>query len=343
MLVHKAVAPRCTTQRTPLKPLLDLSRCLTFALLAAALLPAYSARADDDPKARAREAYARGEKLAANKDLEGAAAAFAEADWYAPNPTALEAALEATIRADAPALGMNLVERASRSPADLAIPAVRTARERFATRVGVLTFPCREESKPCKPIFRGAPVMASRVWALPGNYEVQFEGASKAVLVDLGAGAERRVDPPAPEPAPVVTKPREVVQPVKDAGISPLWTILPAGVTVVSGGMLLASILQVGAAESDLETFQLTENPGAGATPAQKDAFAQGQNDIIDEGETWSTMAGVFGGLTAAAGAATIIVLVIALSSEPDEVPQTVGYLLPVEGGFSAGLSVTLP
>ena len=326
-----------------MKPLLALRRCLTFVALSAALLPSYSALAEDDPKTRAREAYARGEKLAAGGDLQGAATAFAEADWYAPNPTALEAALEAAIRADAPALGMNLVERASRSPADLAITAVRTARERFATRVGVLTFPCREQSAPCKPTFQGALVNASRVWALPGNHEVQFEGASKPVLVLLDAGAERRVDPPAPEPKPELTKPREPVEPAKDTGLSPLWTVLPAGLSLAFGGVLVASLVQVGSAESELKAFQTDENPGAGATPAQREAYLQGQSEIIDEGETWNTMAGVFGGLTAAAGGAAVVVLIIALVSEPDEVPKTTGYLVPVEGGFSAGLSITLP
>ena len=289
-----------------MKPLLALRRCLTFVALSAALLPSYSALAEDDPKTRAREAYARGEKLAAGGDLQGAATAFAEADWYAPNPTALEAALEAAIRADAPALGMNLVERASRSPADLAITAVRTARERFATRVGVLTFPCREQSAPCKPTFQGALVNASRVWALPGNHEVQFEGASKPVLVLLDAGAERRVDPPAPEPKPELTKPREPVEPAKDTGLSPLWTLLPAGLSLAFGGVLVASLVQVGSAESELKAFQTDENPGAGATPAQREAYLQGQSEIIDEGETWNTMAGVFGGLTAAAGGAAV-------------------------------------
>ena len=332
----------CITRRTPLKPPLQFARCLTLLVgLAAATIPTPFAMAQDDSKARAREAYTRGEKLAASGDLEGAAEAFAEADWFAPNPTALEAAIEAAIRADAPALGMNLVERASRSTADLAIAAVRTARERFASRVGVMTFPCRDESEPCKPSLKGSPVLANRVWAAPGNYEVAFEGAPKPAVVELGAGTERRVDPPAPEAAVVPPKPLDPV--VKDEGSSPLWTLLPAGVTAALGGVLVASIIQVGAAESDLEEFQTNENPGAGATAAERQTFQNGQQSIIDDGEMWSTLAGVFGGLTAAAGAATIVVLVITLTSAPDEAPKTTGYLVPLEGGLAAGITFAIP
>ena len=325
-----------------MKPLLHFVRCLTlFVGLSAALAPMVSAHAEDAPKTRAREAYTRGEKLAAAGNLQSAAEAFAEADWFAPNPTALEAALEAAIRADAPALGMNLVERASRSPADLAIAAGRTARERFATRVGALTFPCRDAPDPCKPSIQGAAVMASRVWALPGSHKVVFEGTPKAVVVDLAAGAERRVDPPAAE---AVAAPIKPVEPkVSDEGTSPLWTILPAGLTVAFGGVLVASIVQVGAAESDLQGFQATQNPGADATNAERDAFRSGQQAIIDDGEMWSTMAGVFGGLTAAAGAATFTVLIVSLATAPDEAPKAAGFVVPLDGGFAAGISVALP
>jgi hypothetical protein len=207
----------------------------SFALLAS-LSAASFARADAVEK-RARDAYERGSAAYDRKDYDAAAHEFAEADSLVPNPTALRAALDAAVLADDPVLGMELLDRARRAPADDALGKLMYGAEtRFAHRTGRLRVACGEA--PCLVAVDGAALDAGA----PGYVKVgahaitiQCQGRAEQRIVDVKADDVLTLSPapaPAPPPAP---GPAPAPQPA--SGVSPAWFFVALGAAAVAGGL----------------------------------------------------------------------------------------------------------
>ncbi len=135
-------------------------RAWTYVLLS--LFVSASASAEDD-RERARKAYDRG--VVAHKQGAYARAAneFALADTLAPSPVALRAALDASVKADDPVLGMELVARSSRvSPLSAELrTSVEAAKTSFVGRTGTMTLRCNEGA-PCEASVDGATLTAEK-------------------------------------------------------------------------------------------------------------------------------------------------------------------------------------
>src|SRR5438105_8056926 len=136
-----------------------LARASAIALVLALAASASTARAATPEELRAREAYDRGTAAYDRGDYATAARELAAADALAPNPVALQAALDAALRADDPVVGMVLLERSTRFTPDGALAEmIRTARARFAHRTAFVHVACG--SAPCVCSIDGATVDA---------------------------------------------------------------------------------------------------------------------------------------------------------------------------------------
>lgn len=302
------------------------SRWITTLPFLVALTWSSAGSAQDDPKARAKVAYAQGEALAAKKQWAEAAIQFALADELAPNDTALESALEAARRADNGVLAMNLVERAQRSSTAAGLPSVAAAREKFASSLTAVALPCIDESPPCVATLGGDAIQRRRTWVKPGTYVVRFTEPPGAADVEVIATAgeeiavnpkvERSSDQPPPPPA------------TEASGVSGYWIILPAAVTVVGGAMLAGFGVKFLSAVSDFEAAQ-------GVEPVPR------QEELRDEAQTWETAANAAIGITAVAAAVTagVVIAVVVTNGKDSEPPQSSLTLAPRAGGFEVGWS----
>jgi hypothetical protein len=291
------------------------------ALLAASLLalPALA----QDPKDAAREAYTRGEKLSEEQRYADAARAFAEADSLIKNDTALESALGAAVRAGDPVLTMTLVDRADQTGRS-ALPGVAEARASAVGRVGVVVVPCVTETPACVATVDASAVTTSRHWVLPGKYRVTLTRGEEKLdeTVDVSASGERVITFKQPEPTD--TKDPDGSGEASSGKISPLWLILFGGVTLGLGGATIAQGVVGLGIEQDLKDLQA------------RDGSVEEQQALVDDGEGWELRTNIFIGLTAAAGAATVLVAIFAVDySSKDEAPKA--WLAPMPGGFAAG------
>ncbi len=155
--------------------------------------------------------------------------------------------------------------------------------------------------------------------------------------VDAIAGESQTVQVPPPAPAPAIAKKSNPHAPSAppDEGMSPLWIAVPAGLTV---GFFVTSLVagaRSNAIESDLEALQAAGNPN----PDDPRAFEQSQQELVDDGESWSTVSNVFLGVAGAAAAATVVVTVLVVTGDDTETPVT-ALLAPRLGGATAGLSI---
>jgi hypothetical protein len=307
--------------------------CILAAL--AVGLASVPASAEDDTKTRAKAAYAAGEKLAAEADWPKAAQAFAEADAIAPNDVALESALEAAIRADLPLLGMELVDRSTRSASAAAIPAVGKARELFGPRTSALVVRCVTEPTPCDARVDGRRIDVGRVWVSPGKHSVVFvtKDGERTVPLELSPGEAREITPPRATPPAVMAPPPVPPPPPADEGASPWWVALPGGLTLVFGGVLIAGAVETKSAESALADYQVEGRPDDGAPASAYETYEARQRELIDDGEQWATVTNVFIGLTAAAGAATVLVAALGVDWTDGGEAGTTAIVSPVPGG----------
>ncbi len=216
------------------------------ALLAgalASLLAATAVRADDRAIGEARAAYDRGVELHRKGDHRGAATAFARADELFPSDPALEAALDASVDADDPVLGMTLVARADTRFMDgRAFRARDRAHERFSSRVARVTIACAEA--PCATSIDGRAVdPRAALFVTGGSHVIVARSGAREVRRPLDVGAASlggvlaidvrfpAITPPAP-PAP----PREGPGPWRIAALATGGVaVLTAGGVVVSG------------------------------------------------------------------------------------------------------------
>ncbi|HEY2366548.1 MAG TPA: hypothetical protein VGH87_09185, partial [Polyangiaceae bacterium] len=161
------------------------------------------ASAQDRDKARA--AYAEGTRLYKQGDFAAAASKYAEADTLAPSPVALQAALDATVKADDAVLGAELLERArTRDVSGTLATSVRSANEKLAHRAAKLTATCPSA---CTVTLDGNAIEAGHArWVKSGTHAIVFitEGRTDAQTIDLAADSEKTITP---APPPTVTQP----------------------------------------------------------------------------------------------------------------------------------------
>jgi hypothetical protein len=215
--------------------------------------------------AQASSAYDRGTKAYARGDYATAATEYARADELAPNPVALESALKAAVWADAPALGMELVERSARAPMGGSLAAlVKLARERFATRAGQIIVACPVGAT-CQATVDDSSTPVDKLrWVSAGTHQVDLHvnGSAEHRSVVVGAGTVAEVKSqaaPAPAAPSVSARPYPDSTPLGRAsssgsrktespssatsGVSPAWFWGFGGLTVIVGGFTVASAL----------------------------------------------------------------------------------------------------
>lgn len=213
--------------------------------LACAALAVTRPGAAQDPKAEARKAYDEGERLTRERRYAEAAASFARADDLLPNDTALEAALEAALLGENPALAMNLLERTRRAPSAQDLPAARKVRDAFSSRAALVEVPCVEEGPACAAAIDDVPVERRRTWVAPGQHRVALRGSGgqQVDTISVAGGAThtallRPADAPAPPPPVAGSATFESPPPTADGGgISAWWFVAGCGVTAILGGV----------------------------------------------------------------------------------------------------------
>ncbi len=304
---------------------------VALAITAVAATWSMPGLAQSDDKLRAGVAYTLGTKLALEQKWAEAAAEFALADALAPNDTALDAALEASIRADDAVLGMNLTERAERSPSTRALRSVAAARQKFEGRVALVEVPCVALATPCKGALDGKGIVAARTWVVPGTHSVVFESEpGREIPFEIAAGSRREVVPPPPLVAPPVEPPPRPAPPPpreEPSGVSGLWILVPAGATVAAAAVTAGFGAAFLSSKGDFEDAQGVQAPDA-------------QQALIDETEAWQDRTNVMIGVSAVCAAATaaVVVAVLATGGE-DEAPVATLFVAPsASGGVSVGL-----
>lgn len=229
-----------------------LARAAVLASFALLVPSTALAQPTADARARAKEAYDRGVEAHAKGDLRRAAQEFARADSLAPSPVALQAALEAAIDADDPALGAELLERSAREkPTGQLAARVSTARAKFAGRAGRVRVQCPSGTT-CTATLDGAAIDTQKpVWTRTGQHSVvvQVDGDAQTRLVRVEPDAIADVTgtkpsgaAPAAAPAPAasattINEEPKGMQRGLDKGLPPIVFYAGAGATVLLAGV----------------------------------------------------------------------------------------------------------
>jgi len=268
-----------------------------LGVVAIALTIAPSAWADPpSDKQRARDAYERGTAAYKRGDFAGAAAAYAEADAIAPSDTALQAGLDAAVKADDPARGAELLERAHTRPlAGALATSVKNADAKLAHRAGRVRLRC---DTACSATLDGAELRAGDArWATVGSHALAVTalGRVTAQSITVQADATVEVAPPKeevtpPAPVPTVAPPPTatavtptpapapaVPPPEKPRGVGPaaFITLMAGGVAAGLGGTFLLL-----SASSKHDTFVAQGCPTVGSSDCTSQA-SSGQSDMI--------------------------------------------------------------
>jgi hypothetical protein len=290
-------------------------RLLLAMVACAALAWAADGRADTASDAQAHAAYERGTAAFRKGDYPTAAREYSAADALAPNPVALQAALDASVLADDPVLGETLLERARRLPRSEALAgSIAGAERRFAHRTGVLVLACA--APPCLTAIDGVatpPGVATVVRV--GSHTVTLEtgGTITTRVVAIAPDQTFTVTPdarsttgptpmpmPAPMPAPTPT-PTPALAPApaptpapSPHGLSPTFFWLSAGATTLAVAATIASGADTAAQHS---TFvrRCATNPGSSCPGLRTDGIAA------------QTRTNVLVGVSAALAAATVV------------------------------------
>lgn len=189
-----------------------------------------SAQAADDLES-ARTVYDMARTAHEAGDYVTAAALFARADELEPSDVALEAALRAAVRADAPVLALDLVDRGEERVGEAAPglrEAVDVARRRFADRVGTLRIECAG----CDVTVDDEPARAGVHRVAVGHHLVVLsrdDDAEKA-LVRVDAN-EVEIVRPTWAPAAQITPKAPAAPPPEEGGIGRGWFWVSSGVT----------------------------------------------------------------------------------------------------------------
>ncbi|HEY4120061.1 MAG TPA: hypothetical protein VGM56_19485 [Byssovorax sp.] len=244
---------------------------------AAVVLTAASARADL-PVDAARYVYQRAAAEYDRGEFAAAAVDFADADNLVPNDVTLETAISSAIKGDAVVLGLELAERAKRSPGSA--PLAKTAaaaREKFAARAGQIVVRC---APGCKLAIDGKPAAPDGGrWVIVGDHKLDVDVGhgpeARSVHVKAGEVAEVAIAATAANPAPIAPVVTPTVAPlgVKDAppeqqrgGISPVWFFVGAGATAISGGLAIAFGVDTASKHTAFATSPTQATSAAGAS-----------------------------------------------------------------------------
>lgn len=279
---------------------LSVKRAISIgaAVIACASLWSPPAHADDN-MVQARAAYERGAKASKAGDYATAAKEFAHADELAPSPTALEAALDAAVQADDPALGAELLERSKRGEVSGTLAeSVKAAHAKFDGRGGYVRVPC--PSAPCKVELDGKEVDAQKpIWAPKGTHAVVRQDASgtKAQMF-ANVKPDETVDVES-GPAPGSPSPTS-----KEDGhgkkLPPVVTYAGAGLTVIAGVATVVFGLSANGKHDDFESAGC----GRGGSPVSN------CSSIKDDGTGKETLANVALVSTVVFGVATGVIAV---------------------------------
>ena len=263
--------------------MLRRARALLFALLATTTCAAAARHAGADTAAeeRARAAYDRGSAAYVRADYALAAKEFARADDALPNAVALRAALDATLRADEPVLGMELLDRAATRPHDDALSAVAsTARVRFAHRTGRVHVACGPTA--CRAAIDGVafdPALSPYVLVGPHHVTVDHGGALDERVLDVAADAVVEVTPARPDlPLPAPAPPRAA----PDGRLSPTWFWIGVGATTALAGLTVASALDTASKHERFGTLGCARVDGDGcASLGESGSSAQRRTNVL--------------------------------------------------------------
>lgn len=276
-------------------------------LLASALLlattGAWAQAPSADARARAKEAYDRGVDAHNKGDMHKAAQEFARADSLAPSAVALQAALDASIEADDPALGSELLERSSREkPSGQLAASVNQAKTKFAGRAGRVRISCPADAT-CLATIDGAPMETTKpAWARTGQHTVvvQVDRDSQTKLVRVEADQIVEVaGTKTANPTTVNEPPGPVPEPKKkrfEDGLPPVFFYGGVGLTVLLAGATTYFAISTASKHDEFKNLGCAN------------ANITGCDDLKDEGEgsQTSTNAGIV--LTGVAAVATIVV-----------------------------------
>jgi hypothetical protein len=291
-------------------------RSLVVALVACASL-AWSApsQAQGAPMgADAHDAYARGTSAYRRGDYAAAAREYAAADALAPNPVALQAAIDATVMGDDPVFGTTLLDRARGEPrTDALLTTMLTAEKKFAHRVGRIRLQC--PSAPCLAAIDGAAAVAGDpVVVRVGSHAVTLEAAGTLVQRVVTVAPDETIvvgpdpappvptasslslPPPTPRsPAPRPPKPTPVAA-ASRGGLSPVWFYAGLGVTAVAGAVTIASGVDT---SNQHASFERT-CPGPSSC-----------HDLASSGQNAQLRTNVMLGVTAGLGALTLATVLL--------------------------------
>lgn len=236
-----------------------------IAAIMVALAFTHVAHADDD-RQRARAAYDEGTREYGRGEFAKAASSYARADALAPSPVALQAAIDACVKADDAVLGAELLERArSRNPNGALATSVRAAEAKLAHRAGRVKATCPSA---CTATLDGNALdLGQARWVAVGAHTIAFsiDGRTESRAVDVAADADVLVEPsppptlytrtdvalpPPPQPMPQAMPTIETRTPVilraRSKGLPPVvfWASLGATVALGASSAILLGITQ---------------------------------------------------------------------------------------------------
>jgi hypothetical protein len=261
--------------------------------------------------ADAHDAYARGTSAYRRGDYATAAREYAAADALAPNPIALQAAIDATVLGDDPVFGTTLLDRARGEPrTDALLTTMLTAEHKFAHRVGRIRLQC--PSAPCLGAIDGAAAVAGEALVVRvGSHAVTLEAAGTLVqrVVTVAPDETIVVGPdfapspltPAPSPSlppsPSLSRPHPppvAPAPAPHGGLSPLWLYVGLGATAVAGAFTIGSGIDTA---NQHASFQRTCVTNA----------APGCDGLASDGRSAQERTNILIAVTAGLGAATLV------------------------------------
>jgi hypothetical protein len=283
-------------------------RALLFSTAVLVAVPAMASAQgpSGDARARAKEAYDRGVEAHGKGDMHKAAQEFARADSLAPSGIALQAALDAAIEADDPALGAELLERSHREkPSGQLAASINQAKTKFAGRAGRVKVSCPSGST-CLATIDGASMETAKPsWARTGQHTVvvQVDGDPQTKLVRVEAdqivevvGTKGDSSVAAKEPSPSEPPPPDKKKHRFEDGLPPIFFYGGVGLTVVLAGVTTFLAVSTSSTHDDFENL--------GCTRANVDGCA----DLKDDGESGQTSTNAVLVLTAVAAIGTAVV-----------------------------------